>query len=258
MVRSIVSTSVLVMGIFASANAAAQSGGVSNASATPSDFTFSANLSLASQYRFRGIMQTNNKPAVQGGFDLVHSSGLYIGNWNSSISWLDDMDPDVSSSIEMDFYAGYTRKLWGDVSVDAGVMQYYYPGSYPGGFTDPDTTELYVGVGYGPVTFKYSHALTNLFGTPDSKNSQYYEVGASLPIGIWGLSADAHVGHQHVRNVDDASYTDWSLGVSKTFDNGIGVSLAYIDTNADRNFYRNTKGKYTGRSAAVLSVSASF
>lgn len=258
MVRSILSKSVLVMGIFASASAAGQSGGVPDSAPAPSDFTLSANLSLASQYRFRGIMQTNNKPAVQGGFDLVHSSGLYIGNWNSSISWLNDMDPGVSSAIEIDFYAGYTRKLWGDVSFDAGVMQYYYPGSYPGGFTDPDTTELYLGVGYGPVTFKYSHALTNLFGTPDSKNSQYYELGASLPIGVWGVSADAHVGHQHVRNVDDASYTDWSLGVTKTFGNGIGVSLAYIDTNADRNFYRNTKGKYTGRSAAVLSVSAAF
>src|SRR5690606_5817813 len=50
-----------------------------------SNYTFSANVSLASQYRYRGIMQTNNKPAIQGGFDLVHSSGFYIGNWNSSI-----------------------------------------------------------------------------------------------------------------------------------------------------------------------------
>ena len=60
------------------------------AQSTPSDFTLSANMTLASQYRYRGLMQTNNKPAIQGGFDLAHSSGLYLGNWNSSISWLGD------------------------------------------------------------------------------------------------------------------------------------------------------------------------
>src|SRR3546814_20380766 len=86
-------------------------------------------------------MQTGNKPAIQGGFDLKHASGFYIGNWNSSISWLSDADPDVSSSVEMDFYAGYTRPIWGDLSMDVGVLHYYYPGSYPVGFTNPDTTE---------------------------------------------------------------------------------------------------------------------
>src|SRR5690554_3875510 len=98
--------------------------------ATPSDFTFSANMTLASQYRYRGLMQTNNKPAIQGGFDLSHSSGFYVGNWNSSISWLGDSDDDVSAPVEMDFYAGYTGPLWGDVTFDVGVLQYYYPNSY--------------------------------------------------------------------------------------------------------------------------------
>ena len=69
--------------------------------AAASDFTVSANVTLASQYRYRGIMQTNNKPAIQGGFDVVHASGFYIGNWNSSISWLDDSNPDVSAAVEM-------------------------------------------------------------------------------------------------------------------------------------------------------------
>ena len=76
------------------------------AQSTPSDFTLSANVTLASQYRYRGLMQTNNKPAIQGGFDLAHSSGLYLGNWNSSISWLGDSNSAVSAPVEMDFYGG--------------------------------------------------------------------------------------------------------------------------------------------------------
>lgn len=221
------------------------------------EWTFSANLSAVSEYRYRGIMQTNAKPAVQGGFDIAHRSGFYIGNWNSSISWLSDADPEVSSSVEMDFYAGYVHQFSEQLSMDVGVLYYYYPGSYPGGFNDPDTTEAYVGLTYGPVSFKYSHTFTDLFGAPDSKNSQYYDLSASVPTGIWDLNLDAHVGYQKIRNMDDGSYTDWSLGLSRDF-GPFSVSLAYIDTNADRDLYTNADGRYTGRAAAVLNLSASF
>ena len=231
----------------------------SSSSAEPvSDFTVSANVSLVSQYRYRGLMQTNNKPAIQGGFDLAHASGLYIGNWNSSISWLDDSNPDVSSAVEMDFYGGYRGTIWQDLTFDVGALHYYYPGSYPAGYTSPDTTELYLGLGYGPITAKYSHSLTNLFGVPDSKNSQYYDLSGKFETGVWGLAVNAHIGYQKVRNLDDGSYTDWSLGVSKDWGQGFSTSLAYIDTNAKSDVYTNTKGKYLGRSTALLTLSKSF
>src|SRR5690606_10460802 len=108
-------------------------------------FDLTANVTVASQYRYRGIIQTNNKPALQGGFDITHSSGFYLGNWNSTISWLDDTDPDVSAPLEMDFYGGFRGNITPDVTFDVGVLQYYYPGDYPGGYTSPDTTEAYVG-----------------------------------------------------------------------------------------------------------------
>jgi len=222
-----------------------------------SDFTFNANVAVVSQYRYRGIMQSNNKPAIQGGFGVEHSSGFYAGNWNSSISWLGDSDPDVSAPVEMDFFAGYAGKLWGDVAIDSGILYYYYPGDYPGGYTRPNTAELFLGLGYGPVTFKYSHAVTNLFGVPDSKNSQYYELNGSLGTGVWGMDLNAHLGYQKVRNLDDGSYADWSVGLSKSW-GGTTVSLAYVDTNAKRDVYTNRSGRYTGRSAAVLSLAHSF
>ena len=117
--------------------AAAQAGGALAAdapAATPeteapaeaSGQALTANLTLASQYRYRGLMQSNNKPAVQGGFDFTHASGFYLGNWNSSISWLNDGNDAVSAPVEMDFYGGYKGQLAPNVPVDLGVLQYYY------------------------------------------------------------------------------------------------------------------------------------
>ena len=223
-----------------------------------SDFTLTANLTLASQYRYRGLMQSNNKPAVQGGFDLAHSSGFYLGNWNSSISWLNDSNSDVSAPVEMDFYGGYKGNLAQDVPVDLGILQYYYPGDYPSGYTSPDTTELYAGIGYGPVMFKYSIAMTNLFGFAGSKYSQYFDLSGNFDTGVWGLTVNAHIGRQLVRNVDNGSYTDWKLGLTKDFGQGLSVSLAYLDTNADRAVYTNTRGRDMGRATGQLSVTKTF
>ena len=75
-----------------------------------------ANVTVVNDYRYRGISQSNFKPAIQGGFDYAHESGFYIGNWNSSISWISDAASqgganNVSAPIEMDFYAGFKKEL---------------------------------------------------------------------------------------------------------------------------------------------------
>jgi uncharacterized protein (TIGR02001 family) len=236
----------------------AQSATAEPTSAATPDYTLTANLSVASEYRYRGLMQTNSHPALQGGFDFSHASGFYVGNWNSNVSWLDDSNTDVSAPLEMDFYAGYKTKFANDVTIDAGVLRYYYPGDYPNGYTSPNTTEVYAGVGYGVFTLKYSNSLTNLFGFADSKHSQYLDLSANVETGFWGLTANAHVGYQDVRNLDDASYLDWKLGLTKEIAKGLSVSLAYIDTDAKRNVYTNAKGRFMGREAAVLTLTQTF
>ncbi|AUZ18092.1 TorF family putative porin [Achromobacter xylosoxidans] len=222
------------------------------------EYSLTANVTLASQYRYRGLMQTNNQPAIQGGFDFTHASGLYLGNWNSSISWLNDGNSKVSAPVEMDFYGGYKGNLAPNVPFDLGVLQYYYPGDYPSGYTSPDTTELYAGLGYGPVLFKYSIAMTNLFGFADSKYSQYFDLSGNFDTGFWGLTVNAHVGRQTVRNVTDGAYTDWKLGLTKDFGQGLAVSIAYIDTNADRAVYTNSRDRYMGRATGLLSLTKTF
>lgn len=222
------------------------------------EYSLTANVTLASQYRYRGLMQTNNQPAIQGGFDFTHASGLYLGNWNSSISWLNDSNSKVSAPVEMDLYGGYKGNLAPDVPFDLGVLQYYYPGDYPSGYTSPDTTELYAGLGYGPVLFKYSIAMTNLFGFADSKYSQYFDLSGNFDTGFWGLTVNAHVGRQTVRNVTDGAYTDWKLGLTKDFGRGLAISIAYIDTDADRAVYTNSRGRYMGRATGLLSLTKTF
>jgi uncharacterized protein (TIGR02001 family) len=238
-----------------------------------------ANVTLVSDYRYRGISQSNFKPAIQGGFDYAHESGFYIGNWNSSISWISDAasaggSKNVSAPIEMDFYAGFKKELIGEgFASDLGVLQYYYPTSgLPSSATNPNTTEIYVAQNYtfGPVTgfVKFSYAVTNTFGFTNSSGSYYPDLTANYDTGVWGLSVNAHVGYQKiagqnvVAGVPTASYTDWKVGLTKDFGGGLSLAAAYIGTNAAKSgstyAYSSPSGKNLGGSTGIVSLTKTF
>ena len=141
-----------------------------------------ANITVVNDYRYRGLTQSNFKPAIQGGFDYAHESGLYVGNWNSSINWVaNTTNNGVKAPIEMDFYGGFKKELIGEgFASDFGVLQYYYNQTgtnYNNALLNPNTTELYVAQNFtfGPVTgfVKVNYALTNIFGIPNSSGSFY-------------------------------------------------------------------------------------
>ncbi|MDR2031579.1 MAG: TorF family putative porin [Azoarcus sp.] len=212
-------------------------------SAAEESSPFSANVSITSDYAYRGISQTDEKPALQGGFDFKHGSGLYVGVWGSSISWLRDAETFESSgnSVELDLYAGYS-KSFGDAGVDVGVLHYGYPGKFGSrwrddtrlkndtGLKNPNTTEGYVGVSWKFVSFKYSHAFTHLFGTPDSKGSDYFDLSLSHDV-IENLTLAAHVGKQRVFGPGE-SYIDWKLGATYKLA-GFDFGLHYVNTDID-------------------------
>jgi uncharacterized protein (TIGR02001 family) len=207
------------------------------------DWSGSANIGLFSQYVFRGLSQTNEKPAVQGGFDIAHKSGFYAGTWASNISWLSDFTPEVSASMEWDFYGGYKGSLPGDFGYDLGVLYYWYPGSYPSGFTSPNTTELYVGLSWKWISFKYSYSAENkTFGFPDSRGSQYLDLSASYDIvekvsdAIGKVTIFGHVGKQYFRNNGDYDYGDWKVGASTEI-YGVTVGIYGTGTNAQDELY---------------------
>lgn len=231
---------------------------VSYAQAT-SPHSLTGNFSLVSEYRYRGISQTDFRPAVQGGFDYAHSSGVYAGIWGSNISWLADAGAASGSSVELDFYGGFKGSV-GDFGYDVGLLQYYYPGNFgawtSAGNPKPNTLEAYVGVSWQMFSLKYSQAISDLFGVPDSKGSNYVDLGASFEVAD-GLVLAAHVGHQKVKNASDCSYTDWKVGVSKDF-GGFSWGLNYVDTNAKDACYLNYRDKNLGKGAVVLSVGKTF
>jgi uncharacterized protein (TIGR02001 family) len=160
--------------------------------------------------------------------------------------------------MEMDIYGGFRHAIGAtEWNYDVGVLQYYYPGTYPAGYTRPYTTEVYAALGYGPVALKYSYAPTNLFGFADSKHSWYLDLSGNVPLNIWALTLNAHVGYQKVQ-VANASYLDWKIGLSRPLGQGFTLAVAYIDTNADRAVYTNAGGRYLGRATAWASLTRTF
>src|SRR3954454_14770233 len=139
--------------VIAGALAAAVAPTTALAADSPPEKTLTGNVGLYSQYIFRGLTQTNRDPAIQGGFDYAHKSGLYAGTWAWNISWLQDSNAySRGGSLEWDFYGGW-KPTWNDFTCDIGTLYYWYPGdATPTPFgavaSNPkaDTWEVYGGV----------------------------------------------------------------------------------------------------------------
>lgn len=219
--------------------------------AAPDPLSF--NVGVVSEYRYRGIGQTRLKPALQGGIDYALPNGFYIGTWGSTIKWIKDAGGD--SQVEVDGYGGWKGEVASGLTLDVGVLQYYYPSNKLS--TSANTLELYGALSFGPVTAKYSHSTTNLFGVPDSKGSGYFDVSANFDLGD-GLTLTPHVGHQAVKHNSVASYTDYSITLAKDF-SGLVLSGSVIGTDADKGFYASpANGKFMGKTTFVVGLKKTF
>jgi len=212
------------------------------------DYTLSANVGLFSDYRFRGLSQTDTKPALQGGFDFAHKSGFYAGNWNSSINWLAD-----SSGLESDFYLGYKTEL-GGIGLDLGNLYYYYAGE--GDVGDANTNEVYIGLSYGPFGFKTSYTTSSTYFGTAGKGTIYYNLSASFPVSET-LALKASYGYTAGKEeMEDSKGTDFLLGVALDMGEGWSLGVSYIGATGD---YKDSAANIdSGKSAAVVSISRSF
>jgi uncharacterized protein (TIGR02001 family) len=226
------------------------------------DYTLTANVGLFSDYRFRGFTQTDYNPAIQGGFDFAHKSGLYLGNWNSNVS----SGLFNGAPIEMDFYGGW-KTTFGDFGLDLGAIYYYYPGTgeYVADFK-PSNFEAYVGASWGPVSLKYSYAFSNFFGLEapgiDTKGSQYVDLSAAYTFD-GGFGINGHVGYQYVKNYERLGGPDnavWDYKVGVTYDwTGWVFGLAAVGTS-DKNFFLTAQNppQGAGKTSALLYVTRTF
>jgi uncharacterized protein (TIGR02001 family) len=227
--------------------------------ATAAQAQVTGNMSLTSDYRFRGVSQTQNAPAVQGGIDYAHSSGFYVGNWNSSVS---SQMYTNGSGVESDLYAGFKKDIYKGLTLDVGSYNYFYPRATNNTSTNFDTNELFAGLGYGPVSVKYSQSLSNYFGTANSKNSQYFQADFAQPLVYISknLSLLAHVGRTEVNNNSSLNYTDYNVGLGYNLQGWDLAAKYYTNTGTSSSFQTaNTiNGQRLYKDAAVFSVSKSF
>ena len=245
--------------------------------AEESPHKLSGNVTLTSDYVFRGITQTGGDPAIQGGLDYTHASGFYLGTWASNVSWLKDFQGYDKGSMEVDVYGGFRGGI-GETGLtfDVGAIQYIYPGdNVTGGFNDADTTEVYAALGWKWFTVKYSHYLSdevfgigNLSGQPnttgDAAGSYYLGVSASVPVGETGLTLGASWGSFNFENNSDYDYEDWK--VSAAYDmgklgqlgDGVTVGVAYTDTNAKKGPWTDGNGEFLGDSTTTVYITKAF
>lgn len=261
-------------------NSQAQTSAPAAAPAATPEHSLTGNLSLNSDYRFRGISQSWKLPALQGGFDYAHSSGFYAGTWASNVS---GNSYNNGAGLELDLYAGFKFPLTQDLTLDLGALAYVYPGaklnSAPGVATDKkySNLDLYAGLTAGAFNAKLSIATTDYFGLNSdtagyayfsslpaaggSKGSAYLDLNYNVDLGS-GLTLGTHLGHLRVQHYGDLSYSDLKLSLSKEIA-GLNWTGALVGTNAKRDFYQagNAAGqnaKRLGNTGLVISVAKTF
>ena len=211
----------------------------------------SANVTLASDYVFRGVSQTDNQFAIQGGFDWAHNSGIYLGTWASNVDsqfFGGATDP----QIELDLYGGYANELSNGIGYDIGYLRYQYPGG-----SDFNTNEFYLKgsyKGFG-ASVNYSDELSFV----GSDSSAWYWKAAYEHTFAYEIDFSAHIGY----NAGDAysddkalggTYTDWSLGLSKNLA-GVDLGLIYTDNNLSKS---DCGGTNVCEAKAVVTIGKSF
>ena len=192
----------------------------------PSAFTVTGNVALITDYRFRGLSQSAGDPAIQGGINLNHSSGFYVGVWSSSIDFsnLGPVPDAVYGAQEVDLFGGWTGSVASGVTADVGLLYYAYPNGHIGKaeFFDPYVT---VSTTLGPVTAKvganyaWKQAALNFDGGGNDDNLYLFgELSGGIP--KTAISLAAHLGY-----TKGALSPKFATGVSAGYDGGLDYSL---------------------------------
>ena len=227
----------------------------------PPEHSFTGKAALYSEYEYRGISQTSEKPALQLNLDYAHASGFYLGTFLTNIKWLEDAAEvggfDTNAKVEWDIYLGYKKEIAKDLLLDVGYLRYEYPSS--SAFSPkPNTDEVYVGLTWTFLNVKYSHSINDTFGVPNSKNSTFIEANIAYPLpALPALTLTGHIGHQEFKNNDALSYTVWKAGAVYDFGSGLTAGAYVKGTDAEESLY-TYRGKDWSKDRLVAFVAYSF
>ena len=221
----------------------------------------SANVALTTDYIFRGASQTEEGPAIQGGFDVSYKM-FYAGVWASNLDFgaVEGTTNDIAN-IEIDVYAGIKHKF-GAIEADLGVIYYAYPGAEDAG-AELDYVEIKFGAS-GNLTDKIGLSGTLYYSpeyTGETGETLTYEGGVTVALGTYGRFSptfSATLGYTDFLDAafEDGSYTYWNAGVEVGFAEKFTLDLRYWDTDVDST---NTfLGEDGTDERFVATVSASF
>ncbi len=245
-------TYLTLSAIALAAAATLSSGAVMAADPAPAEIpaiTITPNIGIVSDYLFRGISQNNKQAALQGGIDVAFKEGFYVGTWASKVSdWTAGPN---SQNVEVDLYGGYKTEVSG-VGVDVGVITYNYPGSKKGGNWYANTQEAYLGLTYGPATFKTNYVIgKNYFATTtggSAKGTIYYDLTLAQEVAP-KLTASAHAGYTDYKESAFAygpgkmSYSDYNVGLTYDYEGFLlGAKYYFNSTKAGTKAYADGLG----------------
>lgn len=189
----------------------------------------SGNVAVISDYTFRGISQTLEEPAIQGGIDLAHPSGVYLGTWASSVNFGEDLSTGPRAHMELDVYGGFRPTVLG-TALDLGAIYYAYPGADGGrGYNFAElglgASRTVAGLGTG-LQLKYS---PDFFAS--SGEAVYYGGSLSVPVSL--VTVSGSLGRQRIDNnaaFGTPDYTDWGIGLGVEVA-GFNLSGRYLGTS---------------------------
>ena len=212
----------------------------------------SANVALVSDYRFRGISQSNEDVALQGGFDYAFANGIYVGTWGSTVEFDSDGD-DFNGSLELDYYAGWAMDIGENSAIDVGYIYYDYPGDEG---AEGDYQEIYGSWSWRGLTLGL-HYSDDYYG--ESDEFFYYYADYSLGFAE-NFSLDLHVGYNDLEqdggflSSSEDSYTDYSVGLTWSVI-GVDLGAAYVGTTLDEEDVAFTDW---AEDTVVVSIAKSF
>lgn len=220
-----------------------------------SDFTITGNVSITSQYRLRGISQTEEDLAIQGGITVGHSSGFYVGTWGSNLSGFGSFG---GSNMELDLIAGYAKEVAPGVTLDGSIIYYVYPGT-----SGTDFFDLAGAVSFplGPVKTKVAALYAPKNDALGNKDNIWVYTDLAFPIDDTPITLKAHVGYTDgALGGPDGTYIDYSVGVDFAIKN-LTLNVSYIDTDITRSdvVVNNWGGRYGIVDGAIVgTLTASF
>lgn len=240
-IRGLVAASLIAGAGLAATPAVAQEAG---------DFSISGNAAIVTQYRFRGVGLSDGDIAVQGGVDIAHSSGFYIGTWGSS---LDEGDGTGYGHTELDIYGGWSGDLAEGVSADVGVLYYVYPNAHVLA-GDTDYVEFYGSLGYslGPVDTTVGVAYAPDQDSLGSQDNLYLYGDASVGIPGTPVTLNGHVGYTDgvLAVTNDGTSWDWLVGADFAVSENLSLGVSYVGVEG-----KGTNGFDDDAVVGTLSVS---